>query len=123
MKNYVCIEEFEEWITKRLNSSNPDEQFGHDAVEILAQLHVTQPADVREIRHANWIYHECVASYDGTKSGYSCSECHAFVEEEIFESESFHNNYCGNCAAVMSIQNEMVTPSCTDYTEVFEWTE
>ncbi len=46
-----------------------------------------------------WIYHECVSSYDGTKSGYSCSCCNAFVDEDVFDMNEFHKVYCGNCGA------------------------
>lgn len=58
-------------------------------------------ADVVEVKHGEWIYHECVSSYDGAKSGYSCSECNAFVDEEIFELDEFHKEFCGNCGAKM----------------------
>lgn len=46
-----------------------------------------------------WIYHECVSSYNGAKSGYSCSCCSAFVDENIFDMDEFHKGYCGNCGA------------------------
>lgn len=58
-------------------------------------------ADVAEVRHGEWIYHECVSSYDGAISGYSCSLCGAFVDEEIFESDKFHDEFCGHCGADM----------------------
>ena len=62
----------------------------------------SQPiADVVEVVHGEWIYHETVASYDGTKSGYSCSECCSFVDEEIFDSDEFHKSFCGCCGAKM----------------------
>ena len=48
-----------------------------------------------------WIYHGCVSSYDGTKSGYSCSKCSAFVDEEVFDTDGFHKKHCGNCGAKM----------------------
>lgn len=58
-------------------------------------------ADVVEVVQARWICHECVSSYDGAISGYSCSACNAFIREEIFESDEIHKNYCGNCGANM----------------------
>ena len=61
----------------------------------------TPTADVVEVRHGEWIYHECVSSYDGCKSGYSCSMCNAFVDEEIFDTDEFHKAFCGNCGAKM----------------------
>ncbi len=48
-----------------------------------------------------WIYHECVSSYDGVISGYSCSVCSAFVNEEVFECDEFHKGFCGHCGASM----------------------
>ena len=65
---------------------------------ILDRLHA---ADVVDVVHGEWIYYECVSSYDGAKSGYACSVCSAFVDEEIFDSDEFHKNYCGNCGAKM----------------------
>ena len=58
-------------------------------------------ADVAPVVHGEWVYHECVSSYDGAISGYSCSECCSFVDEEVFESDEFHKNFCGNCGAKM----------------------
>lgn len=57
--------------------------------------------DAVEVVHGLWEYHDCVSSYDGTKSGYSCSECHAFVDEEIFDMDGFHKDFCGSCGAIM----------------------
>ena len=58
-------------------------------------------ADVVEVKHGEWIYHEMVASNDGTLSGYSCSECSGFVDEEVFDSDEFHKSFCGCCGAKM----------------------
>ncbi len=58
-------------------------------------------ADVVEVRHGEWIYHECVSSHDGAISGYSCSECCIFVDEEMFDSDEFHKDFCGHCGAKM----------------------
>ena len=61
----------------------------------------TPTADVVEVKHGEWIYHECVSSYDGTISGHSCSVCKAFVHEETFDNDTFYKKYCGNCGARM----------------------
>lgn len=55
----------------------------------------------RKQRKGEWIYHECVASYEGAISGYSCSFCGSFVDEEVYEHTSFPNQFCGNCGARM----------------------
>lgn len=53
------------------------------------------------MKHGEWIYHECVSSYDGAISGYSCSVCSAFTNGEVFESDEFHKDFCGHCGAKM----------------------
>ena len=64
--------------------------------------------DAVEVVHGRWIYHECVSSYDGAISGYSCSKCNAFVNEEVFDNDEFHKDFCGNCGAKMDGGNEDV---------------
>ena len=62
--------------------------------------------EAEPVRHGRWIYHECVCSYDGTKSGYSCSECNGFVDEEMFDTDEFHKIFCGNCGCKMDGESE-----------------
>lgn len=57
------------------------------------------PEDVAEVKHGEWVYHECVSSYDGAKSGFACSRCSGFVEEEIFDMDEFNKAFCGACGA------------------------
>lgn len=66
----------------------------------------TPTTDVVEAKRGEWIYHECVSSYDGAKSGYSCSVCSAFVNDEVFESDGFHKDFCGHCGADMRGEND-----------------
>lgn len=63
-------------------------------------------ADVVEVRHGEWIYHECVSSHDGAKSGFACSVCSGFVEEEIFDMDEFNKAFCGACGAKMDGKGE-----------------
>lgn len=58
-------------------------------------------AGYRKQSEGEWVYHECVSSYDGAKSGYSCSRCDAFVDENVFDTDEFHKGFCGNCGAKM----------------------
>ena len=74
---------------------------GWHAVVMSSVIKDAPAADVVEVRHGEWIYHECVSSYDGAISGYSCSECCSFVDEEIFDSDVFHKDFCGHCGAKM----------------------
>ena len=69
--------------------------------------------DAVEVVHGEWIYHECVSSHDGTISGYSCSKCCAFVNEEIFDMDEFNKDFCGRCGAKMDGGNEDGKPTGT----------
>lgn len=91
--SYVC-EQFNE----HRDSNNEKCHFFND--------HFVPAADVAPVVHGRWIYHECVSSYDGTVSVYSCSECNAVVDEEIFDMDEFHKKFCGNCGARMDGGNE-----------------
>ena len=62
---------------------------------------VAEPVDAVEVVHGRWVYHECVSSHDGAISGYSCSECNGFVNEEVFDMDEFHKDFCGHCGAKM----------------------
>lgn len=77
----------------------PDGMF--DCYDVIESINNQPAADVAVVRHGVWIYHECVSSYDGAISGYSCSLCSSFVDEEIFESDGFHDEFCGHCGADM----------------------
>ena len=77
-----------------------------DAMKMIMHSAYTPTADVAEVKHGKWIYHECVLSYDGTISGHSCSVCKAFVNEETFDNDTFYKKYCGNCGARMDGDGE-----------------
>lgn len=68
---------------------------------MLKNERIAPTADVVEVRHGEWKYYECVSSYDGLISGYACSVCNSFVEDEYFEAEEYHKKFCGNCGAKM----------------------
>ncbi len=72
-----------------------------DIVMLCRAVDMIPAADVEEVKHGEWIYHECVASHEGTISGYSCSVCSAAVDEDVFDTDEFHKNHCGYCGAKM----------------------
>lgn len=74
--------------------------------ELIGCMQDVPTADVAEVKNGKWIYHECVSSYDGAISGYSCSECFAFVDEDLFDSDEFHKDFCGHCGARMDGEEE-----------------
>ena len=63
-------------------------------------------ANYAEVKHGEWIYYECVSSYDGAKSGFACSCCSGFVDEEIFDMDEFNKDFCGACGAKMDRKKE-----------------
>lgn len=69
--------------------------------DVFCDVHSMPAADVVPVVRGEWIYHECVSSCDGAISGYSCSQCCAFVDEEVFDMDEFHKDFCGNCGADM----------------------
>ena len=66
---------------------------------VLKEIAEAPDADVIEVKHGEWVYFPIVSTYEGTKSGYSCSECKSFVDEELFE--NIYTGFCGNCGAKM----------------------
>ena len=77
-----------------------------DKIAIREVLANCPTVDAVEVVHGEWIYHECVSSCDGAISGYSCSKCCIFVDEEIFDMDEFHKDFCGHCGAKMDGGNE-----------------
>ncbi len=71
------------------------------ARKVMYRIMAAPSVDVAEAKHGKWIYHECVASHEGTISGYSCSVCSAAVNEDVFDTDEFHKKRCGNCGAKM----------------------
>lgn len=74
--------------------------------EAICKLADLEERDAVEVVHGEWIYHECVSSHDGAISGYSCSKCCIFVDEEIFDMDEFHKDFCGHCGAKMDGENK-----------------
>ena len=84
MKEYIERAAVEKFIEDGLNNPDKNRAFGHDAIEIMAEVHYMPAADVVEVRHGRWIKHEC---YD------ECEACHTKV--------IYGRNYCPNCGALM----------------------
>ncbi len=93
--------------TKVLGGYRIDEEMQTAALltkDCLDRLREAPTAEVAPVRHGEWVYHECVSTYDGCKSGYSCSVCNAFVNEEVFDTDEFHKAFCGNCGAKIKME-------------------
>lgn len=78
--------------------------YGFDSA--MAMVSCQPTADVVEVRHGEWVYYDCVATYDGAKSGFACSVCSGFVDDNIFDMDEFNKDFCGACGAKMDGKGE-----------------
>ena len=91
---YIKKEPIVEFITKGLNNPDKDKAFGHDAIEILAEIEYAPSADVVEVKHGEW------------KQGvpYVCSICGKPAPDEKNTDEKYScwlSPYCPHCGAKM----------------------
>lgn len=89
MKEYIERAAVEKFIEDGLNNPDKNKAFGHDAIEIMAEIHYMPAADVVEVRHGRWIKHE---GYD------ECELCHAKT--------IYGGNYCPECGTRMDKEDE-----------------
>lgn len=57
-------------------------------------------ADVVEVVHGRWEYHDCVCTGDGLTAVYACSNCRFCIDEEVFEQLNA-TDFCNCCGARM----------------------
>lgn len=55
MKEYIERAAVEKFIEDGLNNQDKNKAFGHDAIEIMAEIHYMPAADVAPVRHGRWI--------------------------------------------------------------------
>ena len=96
MKEYIERAAVEKFIEDGLNNPDKNKAFGHDAIEIMAEVHYMQAADVVEVRHGRWGEYE---SFPLTPSlnGHPCSECGMRFSTSAIPVMK----YCPNCGALM----------------------
>ena len=91
MKEYIERAAVEKFIEDGLNNPDKNKAFGHDAIEIMAEIHYMPAADVVEVRHGRWETAPCNGVYD-----MRCSAC-GFAPGIRF----YSSDYCPNCGARM----------------------
>lgn len=93
MAEYIEREAVEKFIEDGLNNQDVDKRFGHDAIEIMAEVHYMPVADVALVVHGRWIH-------DGRRIESGIDWCHC---SECGKSDNFcaRTNYCPNCGAKM----------------------
>ena len=91
MKEYIERAAVEKFIEDGLNNPDKNKAFGHDAIEIMAEIHYIPAADVVEVRHGRWVFEpgkipycsECKEySDDGDKGATICPWCGARMDKE-----------------------------------------
>ena len=81
MTEYIERAAVEKFIEDGLNNPDKNKAFGHDAIEIMAEIHYMPAADVVEVRHGRWIGSEMNFGYcdiiqkEYIAKKYICSEC------------------------------------------------
>lgn len=108
MARYIDAEKLYRKVKEETNPYGKPTLDYESGVKVLNMIKQEPTADVVEVKRGEWIYHECVSSYDGAKSGYSCSVCSAFVNDEVFESDGFHKDFCGHCGADTRGDNDVL---------------
>lgn len=98
MKEYIERAAVEKFIEDGLNNPDKNKAFGHDAIEIMAEVHYMQAADVVEVRHGRWIPEACESVSKRNRlieyKVYSCSICGR-------SNGRVKKRYCPNCGALM----------------------
>ena len=95
MDEYISRESVEKYIEAGLNNPDKAKAFGHDAIEILAEVHYMPAAEVAPVRHGRWIWNE--EGEIDWEQFYRCSNC---GDKEYWES-----NFCPNCGAKMDLED------------------
>lgn len=52
--DFICRKDIERFIVNGLNNPDKWKAFGHDAIEILNEVHFMEPAQVRPVEPAEW---------------------------------------------------------------------
>lgn len=98
MAKYIELEAVEKFIENGLNNPDKKKAFGHDAIEIMAEVHYMPAADVAPVVHGHWVEQTvCICNSDGKPIApidieYVCSVCG--------RKEDYREPYC-NCGAKM----------------------
>lgn len=92
--SYIKKEPIIEFITNGLNNPDKTKAFGHDAVEILAEIEYAPTADVVEVVHSKWI--ECHINESNEKY---CDSCGCGFNLYYHNRADFR--FCPYCGAMM----------------------
>lgn len=120
MAEYIKKEAVIKFIENGLNNPDKTKSFGHDAIEIMAEVQYMPTADVVEVRHGKWVedgYDDipCVCSCCGAEAQYTSTFEETFDydwEENLCPTgyeeirEYIKTPFCSNCGAKMDGDTE-----------------
>jgi rubrerythrin len=94
MAEYIEREAVEKFIEDWLNNQDVAKRFGHDAIEIMAEVHYMPAADVVPVVHGRFVHDG--PRFAGGVDWWHCSSCGRLVSgvETRFD-------YCPHCGAKM----------------------
>ncbi len=97
MTEYIERAAVEKFIEDGLNSSDKNKAFGHDAIEIMAEIHYMPAADVAPVRHGRW--------EPGNPICPVCGE-NKFKDLDADVWADWQPKFCPNCGACMDKEDE-----------------
>lgn len=97
MKEYIERAAIEKFIEDGLNNPDKNKAFGHDAIEIMAEVHYMQAADVAPVRHGRW--------EPGNPICPVCGE-NKFKDLDADVWADWQPKFCPNCGALMDGKEE-----------------
>lgn len=92
MTEYIERAAVEKFIEDGLNNPDKNKAFGHDAIEIMAEIHYMPAADVVEVRHGRW--------EPGNPICPVCGE-NKFKDLDADVWADWQPKFCPNCGALM----------------------
>lgn len=97
MKEYIEKAAVEKFIEDGLNNPDKNKAFGHDAIEIMAEIHYMPAADVAEVVHGKW--------EPGNPICPVCGE-NKFKDLDADVWADWQPKFCPNCGARMNKEDE-----------------
>ena len=97
MKEYIERAAVEKFIEDGLNNPDKNKAFGHDAIEIMAEIHYMPAADVAPVRHGKW--------EPGNPICPICGE-NKFKDLDADVWADWQPKFCPNCGARMGKEDE-----------------
>lgn len=91
----IDAEPIKKFIVDGLNNKEPNKAFGHDAIEILAEIEYAPTIEANPVVHGRWMRESKTENSNGGHTHY-CDRCHDYYTTEA---DSLY--FCPRCSAKM----------------------